>query len=77
MDCYFCRECGCWIYYYIYEVDGMFRGIVFVKGGVIEGLEWKGLKYIYMRSVVVEIFEGVERFEVVLGEMVGGGVELK
>ncbi|KAK4653399.1 hypothetical protein QC762_507180 [Podospora pseudocomata] len=77
MDCYFCRECGCRIYHHIREADGTLRGTVSVKGGVIEGLEWKGSKHIYTMSAVVEIPEGVERFEAAPGEMVGRRVESK
>lgn len=37
--------------------------MVAVKGGVLDGLDFKGAKHIYCRSAVVPIPEGVERWE--------------
>ncbi|KAK0668368.1 putative glutathione-dependent formaldehyde-activating enzyme protein [Cercophora samala] len=75
MDCYFCTECGARIYHQIREADGTLRSTVSVKGGVVQGLDWKGAKHIYTRSAVVEIPEGVERFDGAPGEMVGRGLK--
>ncbi|KAK4195433.1 putative glutathione-dependent formaldehyde-activating enzyme protein [Triangularia verruculosa] len=71
MDCYFCQECGSRIYHHIREADGTLRDTVSVKGGVIRGLKWKGSKHIYMRSAVVEIPDGVEKWEGTPAAMVG------
>lgn len=38
---------------------------VSIKGGCVEGLEWKGAKHIWLRSMVadVELREGCERWD--------------
>jgi hypothetical protein len=63
MDCYFCKSCGVRIMHRIREPDGQERETVSVKGGVIEGLCWKGAKHIYTESAVVEIPPNAERWE--------------
>jgi hypothetical protein len=63
MDCYFCAKCGVRILHVIYDKDGNMRENVSFKGGCVEGLDWKGVKHIFVKSAVVDIPEGVERFE--------------
>ncbi|KAG7284463.1 hypothetical protein NEMBOFW57_010836 [Staphylotrichum longicolle] len=63
MDCYFCKECGGRVMHRIREPDGTERDTVVFKGGLVKGLNWKGAPHIYTRSAVVEIPEGVERWE--------------
>lgn len=63
MDCYFCKNCGVRIMHRIREADGQERSAVSIKGGVVQGLSWDGVKHIYARSAVVEIPAGAERWE--------------
>jgi hypothetical protein len=44
-------------------VDGGTPQVVAVKGGLLEGLNWKDAKHIYCRSAVYMVPEGVERWE--------------
>ncbi|KAK4221131.1 Mss4-like protein [Podospora fimiseda] len=62
MDCYFCLQCGVRIMHRIREPDGKERETVSIKGGVVEGLNWKGAKHIYTGSAVVPIPEDVESY---------------
>ncbi|KAK4038530.1 Mss4-like protein [Parachaetomium inaequale] len=71
MDCYFCKVCGVRVMHRIREPDGTERETVSIKGGLVNGLEWKGATHIYTRSAVVEVPEGVEQWEGAPGEMVG------
>ncbi|KAK4136049.1 hypothetical protein BT67DRAFT_362842, partial [Trichocladium antarcticum] len=71
MDCYFCRVCGVRVMHRVREADGTERETVVVKGGLVEGLRWEGAAHIYVRSAVVEVPVGVERWEGARGE-VGG-----
>ena len=63
MDCYFCKVCGVRVMHRLRDDEGGERGTVSVKGGCVEGLEWRGGKHIFCRSAVVPIPEGVERWE--------------
>ncbi|KAK4164664.1 putative glutathione-dependent formaldehyde-activating enzyme protein [Cladorrhinum sp. PSN259] len=63
MDCYFCVDCGVRIMHRIREPDGKERDTVSIKGGVVDGLNWKGAKHIYTRTAVVPIPEDVESCE--------------
>ena len=66
MDCYFCKVCGVRVFHRIRVEDGdggEERETVSVKGGLVEGLDWKGGKHIFCRSAVVPIPEGAERWE--------------
>lgn len=63
MDCYFCRECGVRVMHRIRDADRKERDTVSIKGGLVEGLDWKGAKHIYTRSAVVSIPDGVESCE--------------
>ncbi|KAF2438387.1 hypothetical protein P171DRAFT_371586 [Karstenula rhodostoma CBS 690.94] len=58
-SCYFCNKCGSRILH-AHVVDGGDPQVVAVKGGLLEGLEWKNAKHIYTRSAVVPIPPGVE-----------------
>ncbi|KAK3290937.1 Mss4-like protein [Chaetomium fimeti] len=71
VDCYFCKECGVRVLHRIRDPDGTERETVSVKGGLVTGLDWTGAAHIYTRSAVVEVPEGVERWEGALGEMEG------
>ncbi|KAK4235964.1 Mss4-like protein [Achaetomium macrosporum] len=63
MDCYFCRVCGVRVMHRIREPDGTERDTVSIKGGLVRGLSWKGAAHIFTRSAVVDVPEGVERWE--------------
>jgi hypothetical protein len=39
------------------------RKVVSVKGGCIEGLDWKNAKHIWTKNALVPIPEGVEKYE--------------
>jgi hypothetical protein len=58
-NCYFCNKCGSRILH-AHVVDGGDPQVVAVKGGLLEGLEWKNAKHIFTRSAVVAIPDGVE-----------------
>lgn len=38
-------------------------GVVMIKGGIIEGLDWKGGVHIFTKTAVWPIPEGVEQYE--------------
>jgi hypothetical protein len=59
---YFCNKCGSRILHAHIPEEGD-PPVVAVKGGVLDGLDFKGAKHIYCRSAVVPIPEGVERWE--------------
>jgi hypothetical protein len=63
MDCYFCKNCGVRIMHRIREPDGRERDTVSIKGGLVQGLRFEGAKHIYVRSAVMEIPPGAERWE--------------
>ncbi|KAK3303001.1 Mss4-like protein [Chaetomium strumarium] len=63
MDCYFCRVCGVRVMHRIRGADGTERETVSIKGGLVKGLSWKGAAHIFTRSAVVDVPEGVERWE--------------
>jgi hypothetical protein len=63
MDCYFCKTCGVRVMHRIREADGTERETVSVKGGAVQGLDMKGAAHVYVRSAVVEIPEGAERWD--------------
>jgi hypothetical protein len=71
MDCYFCNECGVRVMHRIKGPDGVERETVSIKGGLVQGLDWKGAAHIYTRSAVVPVPEGVERWEAAPAEMAG------
>ncbi|TVY24630.1 hypothetical protein LHYA1_G006402 [Lachnellula hyalina] len=56
LNCYFCRNCGTRV---IHTTPG--KGVLSVKGGCIEGLDWKSAKHIWCKRAMVPIPEGVER----------------
>ncbi|TVY94123.1 hypothetical protein LAWI1_G000498 [Lachnellula willkommii] len=58
LNCYFCRNCGTRV---IHTTPG--KGVLSVKGGCIEGLDWKSAKHIWCKRAMVPIPEGVERSE--------------
>lgn len=62
MDCYFCTECGTRLFHRIREADGTERETVSIKGGCVEGLDFRGAKHIYVDSAVVDLPEEVERY---------------
>ena len=72
MDCYFCKGCGVRVMHRLREADGTEKDTVIVKGGLVKGLSWEGAPHIYTRSAVVEVPEGVERWEAGFGEGRGG-----
>lgn len=67
MDCYFCKVCGVRVLHRIRrdesEGEDTGQGTVSVKGGCVEGLDWKGGKHIFCRSALLPIPEGAERWE--------------
>lgn len=63
MRCWFCRGCGSRLFHRVVEPDGTPRWTVSIKGGCVEGLDWAGGKHIYMRSAVVDVPAGAERYD--------------
>lgn len=61
--CYFCNKCGSRILHAHVVEGGGDPPVVAVKGGLLEGLDWKAAKHIYTRSAVVKIPEEVEAWE--------------
>ncbi|KAK0669325.1 hypothetical protein QBC41DRAFT_109331 [Cercophora samala] len=53
--CYFCKKCGTRLVH-----DSPNKNVVSVKGGCIEGLDWKSAIHIWTKSAMVPIPEGVE-----------------
>ena len=56
--CYFCDICGTRVAHARQDGD-----TVNIKGGCLEGLDWKSAKHIWCKRAVVNIPEGVERWE--------------
>lgn len=65
--CYFCPKCGTRILHAARLPDGSPRPTVSFKAGCIEGLDWDGVKHIYMLSAVMKIPEEWEQYETVPG----------
>jgi hypothetical protein len=63
LKCYFCPECGSRLIHHGILKDGKERETISIKGGVIKGLDWKGVKHIWCKSAVVPIPEGVEKWD--------------
>ncbi|KAL2130398.1 hypothetical protein VTI74DRAFT_6526 [Chaetomium olivicolor] len=55
--CYFCKQCGTRL---IHTTPG--KNVVSVKGGCIEGLDWKTAIHIWTKSAMVPIPEGSETY---------------
>ncbi|KAF7938917.1 uncharacterized protein EAE98_001254 [Botrytis deweyae] len=58
VNCYFCKTCGTRL---IHSTPG--KSVVSVKGGCIEGLDWKLAKHIWVKRAMVPIPEGAEVLE--------------
>ena len=54
-DCYFCKKCGVRLFHLARNKDGSLKDTVSVKGGCIEGLNWKDAQHIYCKTAVVPI----------------------
>ena len=65
--CYFCSKCGSRILHTTI-MDDRNPKTVSVKGGLIEGLDWKGGIHIWCSRAVIPIPEGVERWDKEPGE---------
>lgn len=63
MHCYFCPRCGVRLYQSSCKSDGTPGGVVAVKAGCVEGLEWRDVVHIWTKSAVVAIPEGMEQYE--------------
>lgn len=63
IDCYFCTKCGVRVMHRTRDTEGSERGKIVIKGGCIDGLDWKGGVHIYTRSAVVPIPEDAEQYE--------------
>lgn len=61
--CYFCPECGVRLYAHSHKPDGTPVGIVSIKAGCVDGLEWRDVIHIWTSSAVVPIPEGVKQYE--------------
>ncbi|KAH6650999.1 Mss4-like protein [Chaetomium tenue] len=57
MFCYFCKQCGTRL---LHTTPG--KNVVAVKGGCIEGLDWKTAIHIWTKSAMVPIPEGSETY---------------
>nr|XP_036577960.1 glutathione-dependent formaldehyde-activating [Colletotrichum truncatum]KAF6785090.1 glutathione-dependent formaldehyde-activating [Colletotrichum truncatum] len=55
LHCYFCRNCGTRL---IHSTPD--KNVVSVKGGCIEGLDWKTAVHIWTKNAMVPIPEGAE-----------------
>lgn len=55
LNCYFCKQCGTRL---IHATPG--KNVVSVKGGCIDGLDWKAAIHIWTKSAMVPIPEGSE-----------------
>ncbi|KAK1755217.1 glutathione-dependent formaldehyde-activating [Echria macrotheca] len=55
LNCYFCKICGTRL---IHSTPG--KNVVSVKGGCINGLDWKAAIHIWTKSAMVPIPEGSE-----------------
>ncbi|KAK4245365.1 Mss4-like protein [Corynascus novoguineensis] len=55
--CYFCKRCGTRL---LHTIPG--KNVVSVKGGCIEGLDWKSAIHIWTKSAMVPIPEGSETY---------------
>ncbi|KAK3689724.1 Mss4-like protein [Podospora appendiculata] len=75
LDCYFCKVCGVRVMHRIRNADGKERSTVSIKGGLVEGLRYEGAKHIFVRSAVVPIPDGVEKFEAAPPVMEGRSAE--
>lgn len=62
-DCYFCKVCGVRVMHRSRGEDGSVGENVAVKGGLVQGMDWRGATHIFVRSAVVPIPEGAERYE--------------
>jgi len=68
LECWFCRECGGRVVHVGRGRDGETKKTVSVKGGCLEGLgagklDLRKAVHIWCKRAVVEIPEGVERWE--------------
>lgn len=61
--CYFCPKCGVRLYNRSHMPDGAPVGMVSLKAGCVEGLEWRDVIHIWTSSAVVPIPEGVKQYE--------------
>ncbi|CAJ2500484.1 Uu.00g033370.m01.CDS01 [Anthostomella pinea] len=55
LQCYFCRQCGTRL---IHTTPN--KNVVSIKGGCLEGLDWKAAIHIWTKSAMVPIPEGSE-----------------
>ncbi|KAF2795851.1 hypothetical protein K505DRAFT_348337 [Melanomma pulvis-pyrius CBS 109.77] len=62
-NCYFCSRCGSRVAHVTVRDDGADPEVMSIKAGLVDGLDWTGATHIYVRSAVVPIPEGVERWE--------------
>lgn len=63
MECYFCKVCGVRVMHRARDERGSERGIVSIKAGCIEGLDWEGGHHIYTSTAVMPIPEGAKQSE--------------
>ena len=63
VDCYFCKTCGVRIMHRKRDENGYGGGVVMIKGGCVEGLDWKGGIHIFTRSAVWPIPDVAEQHE--------------
>ncbi|KAB5558731.1 Mss4-like protein [Coniochaeta sp. 2T2.1] len=66
--CYFCPKCGTRILHVSHLPDGTVRETVPFRGGVVDGLDWTGVKHIYTRSAVMKIPADWETYETFPGD---------
>ena len=63
VDCYFCRKCGVRVMHRRRDVNRYEGGVVMIKAGCIEGLDWTGGVHIFTSTAVMPIPEGAEQYE--------------
>ena len=63
MDCYFCSACGSRLFHRLRDSHGQPKPTVSIKGGCIEGLNWKNGKHIYVRSAVIDLPAEWEKYD--------------
>lgn len=63
VECYFCKDCGVRVMHRKRNEDGYGGGKVMIKGGLVEGLDWKGGIHIFTKTAVMPIPEEAEQYE--------------
>lgn len=63
VDCYFCKKCGVRVMHRRRDANRYEGGVVMIKGGCVEGLDWTGGVHIFTKHAVWPIPEEAEQYE--------------